>query len=125
MRCPDSKRNGGSKEQLESYKRGYCGSIAAYIAEHPEKRFVITSPPPRKRLLSSPRSREFAHEFSTFLCAFSKERNNCHYFDLFELLCEDNTLAEQYCRFLPWDQHPNLKGAQLAAETFMNILQRS
>jgi hypothetical protein len=117
-----SANNIHSKEQLESYKKDYSGAISSYIAEHPEKKFVIISPPPRKLLFSNSQSRKLAREFSTFLNAFSRERNNCYYFDLFRLLSEDDALAKQYRRLLPWDQHPNLKGAQLAGDTMADIL---
>jgi len=117
-----SANNIQSIEQLEAYKKAYRGVISSYIAEHPEKKFVIISPPPRKLLFSSSQSRKLAREFSTFLNAFSRERNNCYYFDLFRLLSEDDALAKQYCRFFPWNQHPNLKGAQLAGDTMADIL---
>jgi hypothetical protein len=118
-----SANNIQSKEQLESYKKAYRGAISSYIAERPEKKFVIISPPPRKHLFSSSQSRKLAREFSTFLNVLSRERNNCYYFDLFRLLSEDDALAKQYCRrFIPWDQHPNSRGAQLAGNTMAGIL---
>lgn len=111
-----SANNIHSKDQLASYKKAYRGSIAAYIANHPKKIFIITSPPPRRSLFTSKKSRLLAKEYSIWLGAFAQTMLNCTYFNLFDVLSDKNVLPKKFCRHLPWDQHPNRRGTQTAAD---------
>jgi hypothetical protein len=117
-----SANNIHSKDQLASYKKAYRGSIAAYIANHPKKIFIITSPPPRRSLFTNKKSRLFAKEYSIWLSTFANTKPNCAYLNLFDALSEKEVLARKLCRYLPWDQHPNRRGAETATDCFIQTL---
>ena len=116
----------GSDEQLESYIQHYSGPIDGWIAAHPMQRFVVISPPPRRRLLTNRAGRKRARAFARWLREYAGRRPNVTYFDLFDLLADDGDLLKRaYRRPLLVDQHPNEVGSVKAGLGLAEALDRA
>lgn len=111
-----------SDEQLSRFCRSYQGRIADFIDGHPDQRFVIVSPPPRRPLLTTRAAAARARSFSHFLADFAGARSNCVFCDLFDCLADSRgMLRVRYRRMMPRDQHPNKTGARSAGHALVNV----
>lgn len=108
-----------SEDALTEQMAAYGGQIADYISAAPMRQFLIVSPPPRRRLMTTKANAARAARFATWLEGFAGDRANCSFFDLFGALSKAETLSPRYTRLLPFDQHPNDAGAAMASERLL------
>lgn len=113
-----------SDEQLAEDKRYYT-IIRDRIKEYPDKQFILVTPPPLRRELTTSEYAQRAIRLVNWLVTkeFSKDIPNIHIFDLFTLLADSNGfLKKEYTRMLPFDSHPNQKANKTIAPIFAEYL---
>lgn len=95
---------------LEEYKQDYL-AMRAFFEQHPEKLFVVLTPPPRHRLDTTATQAAFSRQFADWLksSAFLGGRTNVVCLDLFDALAgSDNFLKYAYeGSHTGTDSHPN------------------
>ena len=106
----------GSDEELQRFKDWYL-EMRDVFDGHPDKTFVVMSPPPRHRLATTPDQADRARGFARFLgsAAYLEGHPNIQFFDLFDILAapddgsaERNTLRRDYeGDSRTADSHPN------------------
>ena len=101
-------------EQLQQYKDWYL-EIRDVLDQHPDRTFLILSPPPLLPVLTSPEQSDRARAFATWLGSpeFLSGHPNLRFFDLFDRLANPddgsatrNMLRTDYTR-PGFDNHPN------------------
>ncbi len=120
-----------SDAQLQQYKDWYL-EIRAVLDQHPDKTFVIMSPPPLLPLLTNPEQSSRARAFAAWLGSdeFLSGHPNLRFFDLFDRLAtaDDgaaaaNTLRPEYTRTGgPIDNHPNALACRTVAPHLMDAM---
>ncbi|MFO7607934.1 MAG: FlgD immunoglobulin-like domain containing protein [Candidatus Krumholzibacteriia bacterium] len=112
-------------DQLQQYKDWYL-EIRTELDRHPDKTFLIMSPPPLLPVLTDADNASRARAFATWLGSpeYLAGHPNLRFFDLFDLLAvpDDgsaaaNTLRPDYTRS-GFDNHPN----ELACQTVAPLL---
>jgi len=110
-------------QALRNAQAAYGGAIRDFIAAHPDTKFLIMSPPPRRPALTTRAAAKRAQSFADFLGEYTRTFKNAHFYDLFAVLADDKgCLRAEYRRLLPVDQHPNLKGSKAAGQMFNSCL---
>jgi len=108
-----------SDEQLETIKQQYL-SIIQFFTARANKRLIILTTPPLRRLRTSAAAARRARQLATWLST-QNFGPNIGVFNLFDLLANPetekhaNTLYSKYSRSWPFDSHPNAKAAQAIA----------
>ncbi|MFO7608894.1 MAG: hypothetical protein R6X35_06815 [Candidatus Krumholzibacteriia bacterium] len=118
-------------EQLQQYKDWYL-EIRDELDRHPDKTFVLFTPPPLLALLTNTEQADRARAFATWLGspAFLDGHPNLRVFDFFDLLAHPddgsnrrNMLREVYERNTGViDSHPNELANQVAGPLFAQAL---
>ncbi|MFZ2152791.1 MAG: hypothetical protein WAV41_01905 [Microgenomates group bacterium] len=109
-----------SDEQLTKYQN-YYQTIFKYLKKYPNKLFIVFTSPPLRSELTKPEYAIRARKLSDWVVAH--QSRNIKTFDFFDLLSDSsNTLKRQYCRFLPFDSHPNKLANQTIAPILVNVL---
>lgn len=110
---------------LEDYKQDYL-DIRGFFDQHPEKLFVVLTPPPRHRLDTTATQADFTRQFANWLksSAFLGGRTNVVCCDLFDALAgEDNVLKYTYeGSHSDTDSHPNSLANQTVGPLLANAL---
>jgi hypothetical protein len=108
-----------SDEQLEQYKEWYLGMRDTMDA-HPDRVFVVMSPPPLNPVATTPEAAARARAFADWLTSpeYLDGHPNVYAFDFFDQLAEDDPAAQDYNMLRASyrdgeDSHPN----QAANET--------
>ncbi len=118
-----------SEAQLQQYKDWYL-EIRDVLDQHPDKTFVIVSPPPLLPVLTSPEQSDRARAFATWLGSpeFQSGHRNLRFFDLFDRLANPddgsatrNMLRTEYTR-PGFDNHPNELACLTIAPQFVDAL---
>ena len=107
---------------LDDYKTHYL-SIRNFMDQHPEKLFMLLSPPPRHRGETTAEQAGYTRQFAQWLKSadFMGGHNNVVCFDLFDALAGfDNMLKSEY-EPEGIDSHPNAAANQIVGPQFMNI----
>lgn len=103
----------------------YYTKIREAIKRLPEKQFILLTPPPARKETTNKdqalRARKLVSTLASLM--FIHGTRNLHVFDFFSLLADhEGFLKKEYCRFLPWDSHPNNKANQTIAPLFAEYL---
>lgn len=117
-----------SDTQLEQYKTWYT-AIGGVLSQHPDKIFVIMSPPPLHHLTTNTAEADRARAYANWLRDnFASGRSNCRFFDLFDLLAhpddgsaQRNMLKTEY-ELSDTDWHPNTLANQTVAPLLAEAL---
>lgn len=120
-----------SAAMLEQYKSWYL-DMRDFFDQHPEKRFIVMSPPPRHRLATNTDNADRARAFSTWLGTdeFLAGHSNVRYFNFFDLLARPddgsstrNMLLYDYeLSHYTTDSHPNVLANEFVAPLFMDFM---
>jgi hypothetical protein len=121
----------GSEAELAQYKLWYL-DMRDFFDQHPEKLFIIMSPPPRHRLATNTDDADRAREFANWLGTdeYMAGHTNMVYFDFFTLLAQPddgsstrNMLLYDYEKsHTDSDSHPNSLANQDVAPLFMDFM---
>lgn len=111
-----------SDEELESVKDHYR-SITRFFTEYPDKKLLLlTSPPLRKLMTTSPAAHR-AKSLSEWLMA-QDFAPNIEVLDFYGYLTDDlGTLKRAYGRLLPFDSHPNKQASIDVAVPFLQAIE--
>ncbi len=117
--------------QLEQYKQWYL-EIRDVLDQHPDKTFLVMSPPPLLPQLTDTVKADRARAYADWLGSdeFLAGHPNIRFFDLFDLLANPNDgsptrnmLREEYTRDSGViDNHPNLLACQTIAPLLVDAL---
>lgn len=115
-----------SDEQLEAIKGNYL-SITRFFATHPDKQLIILTSPPLRRLRTNPAAAKRARQLATWLVTqnFGANTGVFNFYDLLanpEAAKHPNVLYADYCRWLPFDSHPNAKASQIIAPLLVDFI---
>ena len=120
-----------SDEQLERYKSFYLG-IRDVMGKHPDKVFIVLTPPPLNPAETSPVNAKRARAFANWLksAEFLTQRSNFIVFDLFDALAENNSASPDYSMLRQTyrdgsDSHPNAKANEAVAPLLADFVIQS
>ena len=129
---PEKDRQNPGRRSLSNYKRHYR-TIREATDRHPDKRFVIITPPPLHPDATDPVAAQRARAFADWLSStdFLEDRKHLFVFDLFDLLADPqtNTLRTEF-HLDPnsRNSHPNpvahLTVAPRLADFVINIIKK-
>lgn len=115
-----------SEQELASIQAQY-ESICRFFATQRMKRLMILTSPPLRPLLTKSARAARARRLADWLKG-TNFAANVSVFDLFDILAAPpdkghaNMLRREYCRWLPFDSHPNSRASKLAAKLFSQYL---
>ncbi|MCD6352058.1 MAG: hypothetical protein J7M26_08055 [Armatimonadetes bacterium] len=119
-----------SDAMLQQYKDWYL-DMRDFFDQHPEKLFVVMSPPPLHRLSTTMAQARRARDFANWLksSTYLSGHPNVVCFDLFDMLAhpddgsvDANMLRREYERD-PWgDSHPNTQANQVVGAALAQFL---
>ncbi len=120
-----------SEAQLQQYKDWYL-DMRDFFDSHPEKTFIIMSPPPRHRLATTVDQADRARRFATWMTSpeYLSGHPNLVGFDFFDLLAtpDDDASTRNMLRYeyelshTSDDSHPNALANQTNAPFFVDVL---
>lgn len=117
-----------SDEQLEQYKTWYLG-MRDVMDAHPERVFVVVSPPPINPAGTTPEIAARARAFADWLtsAAYLDGHPNVYTFDLFAALAEDDPTAADYNMLRAEyrdsaDSHPNQRANETVGPLFVEAV---
>jgi hypothetical protein len=120
--------NIGSDEQLETYKTYYL-DIRGAMDQHPDRIFVILTPPPLNPAKTDAETAARARAFANWLASdeYSSGHPNVSTFDFFGLLAEDDTTAPDYNMLREAyrngeDSHPNAVANEAIGPLFVDFV---
>lgn len=111
---------------LQAAKTAYQ-TIAGFFALHPEKHLVIMTTPPLRHNRTDPAAAARARALATWL-ATTPHGSNVSVFNFFDLLAnpenakDANTLYGKYCRWWPFDSHPNKVASKAIAPLLVDAI---
>lgn len=111
-------------EKLEKYKRNYL-TIRQVIDRYHQKLFILFTPPPLRPEMTKPEYAKRSRKFADWLKSeeYIGERDNLAIFDFFDLLADkSNKLKRGYCKFLPFDSHPNKQANEEITPFFVDLI---
>jgi hypothetical protein len=113
-----------SSQQLIDDKSFYT-IIRDSLKKYPEKQFVLITPPPIHKELTTKIYAKRAQTLVHWLVSpeYLNGINNMYVFDFFHLLADkDGFLKKEYQRLIPWDSHPNKLANETIAPIFAQFL---
>jgi hypothetical protein len=113
-----------SEEQLNEYKE-YYKIIRDQIKKYKDKKFILFTPPPFRRELTTEEDASRAKQLIHFLNSknFQSGTDNLFVFDFFSLLADEKGyLKKGYAKLLRTDSHPNRKANKEIAPVFAKFL---
>jgi len=123
--------NISSETQLEQYKTWYL-EMRAVMDRHPEKLFIVLTPPPLNPAETTPTAAERARRFAGWLSSpeFLDGRPNIATFDFFDLLAESDPGKEDFNMLRAdyregTDSHPNQLANQEIGPQFVAFILRA
>lgn len=110
-----------SRTDLADYQEYYTRMVDDFFAAHPEKIFVLMSPPPLRQSESNPEKAALAREFADWLSGLTSGHSNILYFNLFDQFAgADNYLKDEYEG--EDGSHPNEHANQVVGPVFAQFL---
>jgi len=103
-----------TEDQLKEDKKYYM-SIRNSLIRFPTKQFILLTPPPARKEITSIQNASRAKKLTAWLQSedFLQKTPNINIFDLFGKLSDENGfLKSRYIKLIPFDSHPNLKANQ-------------
>jgi hypothetical protein len=113
-------------EKLEKYK-AYYRKIFQAVGKYPST-FIAFTPPPLRREMTNATESANARALATWMENEGARRaKNCFVFNFFDLLADKegdnkNMLKREYCSFIPFDSHPNIRANREAGKIFVGWL---
>ena len=118
-------------EQLASYKTHYFG-IRDVMIKHPDKVFIILTPPPLNPAETNATNAKRARAFANWLKSdeFLARQSNVFVFDLFDSFAESTPAASDYSMLRQayrngGDSHPNAKANETVAPMLVDFVVKS
>lgn len=120
--------NIASDEQLETYKTYYL-SIRDVIDQHPDRIFIVVTPPPLNPAETDAEAAARARAFANWLASdeYLSGHPNIFTFDFFDLLAEGDPTAPDFnmLREAYWnggDSHPNARANETIGPLFVDFI---
>jgi hypothetical protein len=113
-----------SDEQLEEYKTYYT-KIKESVSKYPNKKFILLTPPPLRKEVTTSDNAKRAQELANWLNSdqIIKNQGNLFVFDFFQLLSDDyGYLKPEYTPLIWIDSHPNKKANKTIAPIFAKFI---
>jgi hypothetical protein len=103
----------------------YYRSIRKSLCEYPTKKFIILTPPPVRKEVTTIENARRAKMLASWLISkdFLDNSTNIYVFDFFTLLADqDGMLKQEYTPLIPIDSHPNTKANKTIAPIFAKFI---
>lgn len=103
----------------------YYRSIRKSLSDYPNKKFIILTPPPVRKEVTTIENARRAKMLVTWLISkdFLEDSKNIYVFDFFTLLADlDGLLKQEYTPLMPIDSHPNRKANKTIAPIFAKFV---
>jgi hypothetical protein len=117
-----------SNQQLRQYKEYYL-RMRSVMDRHPDKLFILLTPPPLNPAATNPTEAERARVFAEWMKSseYLEDHANIFTFDFFDLLAEGDMTAEDFnmlkAEFRDGeDSHPNQVANQTIGPLFVNFI---
>lgn len=103
----------------------YYRAIRKSLSEYQNKKFIVLTPPPVRREVTTIENARRARMLASWLTSkdFLDDSTNIYVFDFYSLLADqDGILKQEYTPLIPIDSHPNKKANKIIAPIFAKFI---